>query len=95
LNFHGKSENLALGAWMTCQRIGCVQRVLSVATILAKLHDFGAGKMSFAILQYRVRFSAANVPARRIVGKFEKLNPYNPKIVPGSILNIVEEMNFD
>jgi hypothetical protein len=32
---------------------------------------------------------------RRIVGKFEKLNPYNPKIVPGSILNIVEEMNFD
>lgn len=32
---------------------------------------------------------------RRIVGKFEKLNPYDPKIVPGSILNIVEEMNFD
>jgi len=32
---------------------------------------------------------------RRIVGKFGKLNPYNPKIVPGSILNIVEEMNFD
>jgi hypothetical protein len=32
---------------------------------------------------------------RRIVGKFAKLNPYNPKIVPGSILNIVEEMNFD
>ena len=31
---------------------------------------------------------------RRIVGKFGKLNPYNPKIVPGSILNIVEEMNF-
>jgi hypothetical protein len=32
---------------------------------------------------------------RRIVGKFGKLNPYDPKIVPGSILNIVEEMNFD
>jgi hypothetical protein len=32
---------------------------------------------------------------RRIVGKFGKLNPYNPKIVPSSILNIVEEMNFD
>jgi hypothetical protein len=26
---------------------------------------------------------------RRIVGKFGKLNPYNPKIVPSSILNIV------
>ena len=32
---------------------------------------------------------------RRIVGKFGKLNPDNPKIVPSSILNIVEEMNFD
>jgi hypothetical protein len=32
---------------------------------------------------------------QRIVGKFGKLNPYNPKIVPGSILNIVEEINFD
>jgi hypothetical protein len=32
---------------------------------------------------------------RHIVGKFGKLNPYDPKIVPGSILNIVEEINFD
>ena len=27
--------------------------------------------------------------------RFEKLNPYNKEIVPGSILNIVEELNFD
>jgi len=32
---------------------------------------------------------------RRIVGHFEALNPYTKKIVPGSILNIVEEVNFD
>ncbi len=33
--------------------------------------------------------------ARRIVDRFRSLNPYNKKIVPGSILNIVEEINFD
>jgi hypothetical protein len=32
---------------------------------------------------------------RHIVGKFEQLNPYDRNIVPGSILNIVEEINFD
>jgi hypothetical protein len=32
---------------------------------------------------------------RRIVGRFEALNPYNKKIVPRSILNVVEEVNFD
>ena len=32
---------------------------------------------------------------RRIVERFKTLNPYNKKIVPGSILNIVEEINFD
>jgi hypothetical protein len=32
---------------------------------------------------------------RRIVDRFKSLNPYNPKIVPGSVLNIVEELNFE
>ena len=32
---------------------------------------------------------------RRIVDRFKTLNPYNKKIVPGSVLNIVEEINFD
>ena len=32
---------------------------------------------------------------RQIVDRFESLNPYDPKIVPGSILNIVEELNYD
>jgi hypothetical protein len=32
---------------------------------------------------------------REIVNKFERLNPYDRRIVPGSILNIVEEINFD
>jgi DNA polymerase type B, organellar and viral len=32
---------------------------------------------------------------RKIVDKFKTLNPYNPKIVPGSILNIVEDINRD
>jgi hypothetical protein len=31
----------------------------------------------------------------RIVEAFQALNPYNPAIVPGSILNIVEEINYD
>jgi hypothetical protein len=31
----------------------------------------------------------------QVVNRFEKLNPYDKKIVPGSILNIVEEINFD
>ena len=31
----------------------------------------------------------------RIVAAFQKLNPYDRTIVPGSILNIVEEINFD
>ena len=31
----------------------------------------------------------------RIVNKFRALNPYNQKVVPGSILNIVEEINCD
>jgi len=31
---------------------------------------------------------------RKIVEKFETLNPYDKNIVPGSILNIVEEINF-
>jgi hypothetical protein len=30
-----------------------------------------------------------------IVGAFQSLNPYDPAIVPGSILNIVEDINFD
>jgi hypothetical protein len=32
---------------------------------------------------------------RGIVDKFRTLNPYNKKVVPGSILNIVEEINYD
>jgi hypothetical protein len=32
---------------------------------------------------------------RWIVNKFRALNPYNQKVVPGSILNIVEEINYD
>ena len=32
---------------------------------------------------------------RRIVAAFQKLNPYDRAMVPGSILNIVEEINFD
>lgn len=32
---------------------------------------------------------------REIVNRFKSLNPYNKKVVPGSILNIVEEINFD
>jgi hypothetical protein len=35
------------------------------------------------------------VDARKIVNRFKSLNPYNKKVVPGSILNIVEEINFD
>jgi hypothetical protein len=31
---------------------------------------------------------------RQIVDRFESLNPYDPKIVPGSVLNIVEELNY-
>ena len=30
-----------------------------------------------------------------IVDKFKSLNPYNKKVVPGSVLNIVEEINYD
>src|SRR5438445_163596 len=32
---------------------------------------------------------------REIVDRFEKLNPYNKEIVPSSILNIVEDLNFN
>jgi hypothetical protein len=32
---------------------------------------------------------------REIVNRFKSLNPYSKKVVPGSILNIVEEINFD
>ena len=32
---------------------------------------------------------------REIVDRFKTVNPYNKKIVPGSILNIVEEINYD
>jgi hypothetical protein len=32
---------------------------------------------------------------RQIVDRFKSLNPYDPKIVPGSVLNIVEELNYD
>jgi hypothetical protein len=32
---------------------------------------------------------------RQIVDRFISLNPYDPKIVPGSVLNIVEELNYD
>jgi len=32
---------------------------------------------------------------RRIVAAFQNLNPYDRKIVPGSILNTVEEINYD
>lgn len=32
---------------------------------------------------------------RKIVDRFKSLNPYNKKVVPGSILNIVEEINSD
>lgn len=31
----------------------------------------------------------------RIVNRFESLNPYDRAIVPGSILNVVEEINYD
>jgi hypothetical protein len=33
--------------------------------------------------------------AREIANKFKSLNPYNKKIIPGSVLNIVEELNYD
>jgi hypothetical protein len=32
---------------------------------------------------------------QKIVDKFKTLNPYNKKVVSGSILNIVEEINYD
>ena len=32
---------------------------------------------------------------RRIVAAFQKLNPYDRAVVPGSILNVVEEINLD
>jgi hypothetical protein len=32
---------------------------------------------------------------RQIVDRFKNLNPYDPRIVPGSVLNIVEELNYD
>jgi hypothetical protein len=32
---------------------------------------------------------------RQIVDRFKSLNPYDPRIVPGSVLNIVEELNYD
>jgi hypothetical protein len=32
---------------------------------------------------------------RQIVDRFKSLNPYDPTIVPGSVLNIVEELNYD
>jgi hypothetical protein len=32
---------------------------------------------------------------RQIVDRFKNLNPYDSKIVPGSVLNIVEELNYD
>ena len=32
---------------------------------------------------------------RHIVDRFKNLNPYDPNIVPGSVLNIVEELNYD
>ncbi len=32
---------------------------------------------------------------RHIVARFESLNPYDRNLVPGSILNVVEEINFD
>lgn len=32
---------------------------------------------------------------QEIVDRFKTLNPYNKKVVPGSILNIVEEINYD
>ena len=32
---------------------------------------------------------------QEIVDRFENLNPYDPKIVCGSILNIVEDLNYD
>jgi hypothetical protein len=32
---------------------------------------------------------------RRIVDRFTALNPYDTAIVPGSILNIVEDINYD
>lgn len=32
---------------------------------------------------------------REIVDRFEALNPYNKRVIPGSILNIVQELNFD
>jgi hypothetical protein len=32
---------------------------------------------------------------RQIVDRFKSLNPYDPKIVPGSVLNVVEELNYD
>jgi hypothetical protein len=35
------------------------------------------------------------VETHQIVDRFKTLNPYNRRIVPGSVLNIVEEINFD
>lgn len=32
---------------------------------------------------------------REIVNRFEALNPYDKTVIPGSILNIVQELNFD
>jgi len=50
---------------------------------------------------HRTREGGAAVKAlswkevRRIVDRFETLNPYDAAIVPGSMLNIVEEINYD
>jgi len=33
--------------------------------------------------------------ARELVDRFKALNPYDKKVIPGSVLNIVEELNFD
>ncbi len=32
---------------------------------------------------------------RQIVDRFKSLNRYDPKIIPGSVLNIVEELNYN
>jgi hypothetical protein len=32
---------------------------------------------------------------RQIVARFKSLNPYDPNTIPGSVLNIVEELNYD
>ena len=50
-------------------------------------HKMSDGRDAIKALSWR--------ETHEIVDKFKSLNPYNRKVVPGSVLNIVEEINYD